>query len=162
MLNNIYNALPFFPLVFALFFNVSLFRSDNCVSETTFLVSGVVEGMNLSNGTFVPVIVKLNYSSPTVVTAEALRDRGSEGVATLVSPLVAYNTGLPVCTIFITVFFPGGTTLIAASLCLLKVMMTVLITLILGEASFGGSVRPFVLRLPRCGLPALDTLLGGA
>lgn len=107
VLDNVKDIVKFLPAVIALFFFLSVLRSAKCVTHMTFIVSGLLQGVKLSKEDFIPVLVKFNYSIPTVVTAEALSDRHSQGVAVLVAPFVDYDTGLPVCKLLADTFFPG-------------------------------------------------------
>lgn len=152
--SNINTILSFLPAVIALFFFLSVLRSDNCVTHMTFIVSGVLHGVNLSNSSFIPVVVNFNYDIPTVVTSHALTDRHSHGVAVVLAPFVDYDTGLPVCNVFVTTFFPRGNNLIVLSLCLANVYMTVLSNFLLGDLIFHNGPIPFIVRLPTCHLPA--------
>lgn len=153
---NIKDMLDFLPVVMALFFFLSLVRSDKCITHITFIVSGLLHGVNLSKEDVMPVLVKFKYAIPTIVTAHALADRHSEGVAVLLAPFVDYATGLPVCSFFMDTFFPGGNKFVVTNLCLLKVLIKVLTTFLCGEALFGKSPIPFIVRLPGCQLPKTE------
>lgn len=154
VVKNIKNIVMFLPGVLVLCTFVSFVRSSNCVTHTTFVVSGVVRGVKLRNGSFVPLIVNFNYGIPTVVTSHAVRDHGDQVVAVLMGPLVDYDTHLPICILLANTFFPRATKAIVLVLCTSNVLLTILVTHLFGHFLFGSRSMPFIVRLPPCHVPA--------
>lgn len=155
IVNNINTIVMFLPRVLVLCFFVSCVRSSKCVTHTTFVVSGLVRGVKLRNGSFVPLVVKFNYGMPTIVTAEAVRDRHSHLVAVLVLPLVDYSTHLPVCVVIVKAFFTVRChSLVVMSLCLVNVFLTIVLDHVFTDFIIGNRSAPFIVRLPPCHFPA--------
>lgn len=153
------NMVIFLPGVLLLCFFVSFVRSSNCVTHTTFVVSGVVRGVKLRKGSFVPLVVKFKYGMPTVVSSHVVRDHGTQLIAVLIGPLVSYDTHLPVCLIVVNTFFPNGTDLVLLSVCTVNVLLTMLVTHVFAGFLIGNSSDPFIVRLPPCHVPATGIIL---
>lgn len=108
-MTNINTILKFIPRVLILFLLLTVLRTYNCVTHVTFILSHVFHGFNLSNGSFVPVLVNANYNIPNVVTSEAVRGRQSHHVAVVAAAFVPYKTGIPFVTVVTNTVFNNST-----------------------------------------------------
>ena len=159
VLGGIAGTLPFFPLIFTLFFGISLFEDSGYMSRAAFLMDKIMSKVGLSGKAFIPMVMGLGCASPAIMATRTLESEKDRKITALISPLMTCGARLPIYAVFVSIFFPKNAALVTTSLYLLGIVVAILVALVLNRTSFKNDIEPFVLELPEYKLPTLSALL---
>ena len=159
ILGGVCGTLPFFPLIFTLFFGISLFEDSGYMSRAAFLMDNIMRKVGLSGKAFIPMVMGLGCSSPAIMATRTLESEKDRKITALISPLMTCGAKLPIYAAFVAIFFPKNAALVTTSLYLLGIVVAILVALVLNRTSFKNDIEPFVLELPEYKLPTLSALL---
>lgn len=159
ILGGVCGTLPFFPLIFTLFFGISLFEDSGYMSRAAFLMDNIMRKVGLSGKAFIPMVMGLGCSSPAIMATRTLESEKDRKITALISPLMTCGAKLPIYAVFVAIFFPKNAALVTTSLYLLGIVVAILVALVLNRTSFKNDVEPFILELPEYKLPTLSALL---
>ena len=159
ILGGVCGTLPFFPLIFTLFFGISLFEDSGYMSRAAFLMDNIMRKVGLSGKAFIPMVMGLGCSSPAIMATRTLESEKDRKITALISPLMTCGAKLPIYAVFVAIFFPKNAALVTASLYLLGIVVAILVALVLNKTSFKTDIEPFILELPEYKLPTLNALL---
>ena len=159
ILGGVCGTLPFFPLIFTLFFGISLFEDSGYMSRAAFLMDNIMRKVGLSGKAFIPMVMGLGCSSPAIMATRTLESEKDRKITALISPLMTCGAKLPIYAVFVSIFFPKNAALVTTSLYLLGIVVAILVALVLNRTSFKNDIEPFVLELPEYKLPTLSALL---
>lgn len=159
ILGGVAGTLPFFPLVFTLFFGISLFEDSGYMSRAAFLMDNIMCKVGLSGKAFIPMVMGLGCSSPAIMATRTLESEKDRKITALISPLMTCGAKLPIYALFVSIFFPKHRALVTTALYLLGILVAILVALVLNKTVYKTSVEPFVLELPEYRLPTLSSLL---
>ena len=67
VLGGIAGTLPFFPLIFTLFFGISLFEDSGYMSRAAFLMDKIMSKVGLSGKAFIPMVMRLGCDSTAIM-----------------------------------------------------------------------------------------------
>ena len=159
ILGGVCGTLPFFPLIFTLFFGISLFEDSGYMSRAAFLMDNIMRKVGLSGKAFIPMVMGLGCSSPAIMATRTLDSEKDRKITALISPLTTCGAKLPIYAVFVAIFFPKNAALVTTSLYLLGIVVAILVALVLNKTSFKTDIEPFILELPEYKLPTLNALL---
>lgn len=159
VLGGVCGTLPFFPLIFTLFFGISLFEDSGYMSRAAFLMDNIMRKVGLSGKAFIPMVMGLGCSSPAIMATRTLESEKDRKITALISPLMTCGAKLPIYAVFVAIFFPKNAALVTTSLYLLGIVVAILVALVLNKTSFKTDIEPFILELPEYKLPTLSALL---
>ena len=159
ILGGVCGTLPFFPLIFTLFFGISLFEDSGYMSRAAFLMDNIMRKVGLSGKAFIPMVMGLGCSSPAIMATRTLDSEKDRKITALISPLMTCGAKLPIYAVFVAIFFPKNAALVTTSLYLLGIVVAILVALVLNKTSFKTDIEPFILELPEYKLPTLNALL---
>ena len=159
ILGGVCGTLPFFPLIFTLFFGISLFEDSGYMSRAAFLMDNIMRKVGLSGKAFIPMVMGLGCSSPAIMATRTLESEKDRKITALISPLMTCGAKLPIYAAFVAIFFPKNAALVTTSLYLLGIVVAILVALALNRTSFKNDIEPFILELPEYKLPTLSALL---
>ena len=159
VLGGIAGTLPFFPLIFTLFFGISLFEDSGYMSRAAFLMDKIMCKVGLSGKAFIPMVMGLGCASPAIMATRTLESEKDRRITALISPLMTCGAKLPIYALFVAIFFPKHEALITTSLYLLGIVVAILVALVLNKTVYKTEVEPFVLELPEYRVPTLSALL---
>lgn len=159
ILGGVCGTLPFFPLIFTLFFGISLFEDSGYMSRAAFLMDNIMRKVGLSGKAFIPMVMGLGCSSPAIMATRTLESEKDRKITALISPLMTCGAKLPIYAAFVAIFFPKNAALVTTSLYLLGIVVAILVALVLNRTSFKNDIEPFILELPEYKLPTLSALL---
>ena len=159
ILGGVCGTLPFFPLIFTLFFGISLFEDSGYMSRAAFLMYNIMRKVGLSGKAFIPMVMGLGCSSPAIMATRTLESEKDRKITALISPLMTCGAKLPIYAVFVAIFFPKNAALVTTSLYLLGIVVAILVALVLNRTSFKNDIEPFILELPEYKLPTLSALL---
>ncbi|MCI5629545.1 MAG: ferrous iron transport protein B [Clostridium sp.] len=159
VLGGIAGTLPFFPLIFTLFFGISLFEDSGYMSRAAFLMDKIMSKVGLSGKAFIPIVMGLGCASPAIMATRTLESEKDRKITALISPLMTCGAKLPIYALFVAIFFPKNEALITTSLYLLGIVVAILVALVLNKTVYKTEAEPFVLELPEYKIPTLSALL---
>ncbi len=159
VLGGIAGTLPFFPLIFTLFFGISLFEDSGYMSRAAFLMDKIMSKVGLSGKAFIPMVMGMGCASPAIMATRTLESEKDRRITALISPLMTCGAKLPIYALFVAIFFPKHEALITTSLYLLGIVVAILVALVLNKTVYKAEAEPFVLELPEYRLPTLSGLL---
>ncbi len=159
ILGGVGGTLPFFPLIFTLFFGISLFEDSGYMSRTAFLMDKIMRKVGLSGKAFIPMVMGLGCSSPAIMATRTLESEKDRKITALIAPLMTCGAKLPIYAVFVAIFFPKNAALVTTSLYLLGIVVAILVALVLNKTAFKTDIEPFILELPEYKLPTLNALL---
>lgn len=159
IINSLGGALSFFPLIFVLFFGLSLFEDSGYMSRIAFLMDNLMKKVGLSGKAFIPMVMGLGCSSPAIMATRTLDNESDRKITALIAPLMTCGAKLPIYAMFVAIFFPKNQALVTTSLYLIGVFVAILVALFLKNTSINENKDPFVLELPKYNLPTLSGLL---
>ena len=159
VLGGIAGTLPFFPLIFTLFFGISLFEDSGYMSRAAFLMDKIMSKVGLSGKAFIPMVMGLGCASPAIMATRTLESEKDRKITALISPLMTCGAKLPIYDLFVAIFFPKNEALITTSLYLLGIVVAILVALVLNKTVYKTEAEPFVLELPEYKIPTLSALL---
>ena len=159
ILGGVCGTLPFFPLIFTLFFGISLFEDSGYMSRTAFLMDKIMRKVGLSGKAFIPMVMGLGCSSPAIMATRTLESEKDRKITALIAPLMTCGAKLPIYAVFVAIFFPKNAALVTTSLYLLGIVVAILVALVLNRTAFKTDIEPFILELPEYKLPTLSSLL---
>ena len=159
VLGGIAGTLPFFPLIFTLFFGISLFEDSGYMSRAAFLMDKIMSKVGLSGKAFIPMVMGLGCASPAIMATRTLERKKKKKITALISPLMTCGAKLPIYALFVAIFFPKNEALITTSLYLLGIVVAILVALVLNKTVYKTEAEPFVLELPEYKIPTLSALL---
>ena len=159
VLGGIAGTLPFFPLIFTLFFGISLFEDSGYMSRAAFLMDKIMSKVGLSGKAFIPMVMGLGCASPAIMATRTLESEKDRKITALISPLMTCGAKLPIYALFVAIFFPKNEALITTSLYLLGIVVAILVALVLYKTVYKTEAEPFVLELPEYKIPTLSALL---
>lgn len=159
ILGGIGGTLPFFPLIFTLFFGISIFEDSGYMSRTAFLMDRIMIKVGLSGKAFIPMVMGLGCSSPAIMATRTLESEKDRKITALIAPLMTCGAKLPIYALFVSIFFSKNKALVTTSLYLTGILVAILIALILNKTTYKTHVEPFILELPEYKVPTLEALL---
>lgn len=159
VLGGVAGTLPFFPLIFTLFFGISLFEDSGYMSRAAFLMDKIMCKVGLSGKAFIPMVMGLGCSSPAIMATRTLESEKDRKITALISPLMTCGAKLPIYALFVAIFFPKHKALVTTGLYLLGVVVAILVALVLNKTVYKTQAEPFVLELPEYRVPTLSALL---
>ena len=159
ILGGVCGTLPFFPLIFTLFFGISLFEDSGYMSRTAFLMDKIMRKVGLSGKAFIPMVMGLGCSSPAIMATRTLESEKDRKITALIAPLMTCGAKLPIYAVFVAIFFPKNAAIVTTSLYLLGIVVAILVALVLNRTAFKTDIEPFILELPEYKLPTLSSLL---
>ena len=159
VLGGIAGTLPFFPLIFTLFFGISLFEDSGYMSRAAFLMDRIMYKVGLSGKAFIPMVMGLGCSSPAIMATRTLESEKDRKITALISPLMTCGAKLPIYALFVSIFFPKHEAIVTTSLYLLGIVVAILVALVLNKTVYKTQAEPFVLELPEYRVPTLSALL---
>ncbi|MGL5329660.1 MAG: ferrous iron transport protein B [Peptostreptococcaceae bacterium] len=158
ILGGISGTLPFFPLIFTLFFGISIFEDSGYMSRTAFLMDKIMSKVGLSGKAFIPMVMGLGCSSPAIMATRTLESDKDRKITALIAPLMTCGAKLPIYALFVAIFFPNNEALVTTSLYLVGIVFAILVALVLNKTIFKAEVEPFILELPEYKVPTLEAL----
>ena len=156
VLGGVAGTLPFFPLIFTLFFGISLFEDSGYMSRAAFLMDKIMYRVGLSGKAFIPMVMGLGCSSPAIMATRTLESEKDRKITALISPLMTCGAKLPIYALFVSIFFPKHEALVTTGLYLLGIVVAILVALVLNKTVYKTQAEPFVLELPEYRVPTLS------
>lgn len=159
------SVLVFVPLMFTLYFLVSLLEDSGYMARAAFVMDRMMSALGLHGKTAVSMIISSGCNVAGILSARTLENRKDRLVSILISPFISCSARLPVYALFASAFFGDKKAgvfsvsgLVIFSLYVLGIVVAVVIGKIFSKTLLKEEKSYFVMELPPYRLPTLKGL----
>lgn len=145
----------FIPIIFALFFVLSLLEDSGYMARGAFIMDKYMRMLGLPGKAFVPLLVGFGCTVPAVMATRTLDNKRDRILAVFMAPFMSCGARMPVYALFAAAFFPKNGQIVVFSLYIIGIILSVLTGLMLKKTLFRGESSPFVMELPIYHAPRL-------
>ncbi len=148
------SVLSFFPLVFLLFFALSVLEDVGYMARVAVLMESIMRKFGLPGKAVIPLILGLGCNVPAVMATRTLEDERDRLVAMFVNPFIPCSARLSVISFLAGTFFSSNHALVALSVYLIAILVALLSAWLVGRFVVKGEESPFVIELPEYLIPS--------
>ena len=152
-------VLSFFPLVFLLFFALSILEDIGYMARVAVLMEGIMRKFGLPGKSVIPLILGLGCNVPAVMATRTLEDERDRLVTMFVNPFIPCSARLSVISFLSGTFFTSHHALVALSVYLIAISVALLSALIISHFVIRGEESPLIIELPEYLIPSWKTVL---
>ena len=152
-------TLTFIPVIFFVFFFLSLLEASGYMARAAFVVDKVMRWLGLPGKSFVPMIVGFGCNVPAIMAARILDSDRDKLLTVVMTPFMSCSARLAIYAVFVAAFFPTGGANVVFSLYLMGIVMAVSTGFLLRRTLLRGDSSPLILELPVYHKPSLSRLL---
>ena len=152
-------VLTFVPLIFTLFFCLSLLDGTGYMARVAFIMDPVMRRAGLSGKGVMPMIMGFGCAVPAIMGAKALDSEKDRKIAIMVTPFLMCGAKLPIMALFAALFFPENAANVIFSLYIAGVIVAILMAKVLSKTTFKNEESSFLLELPPYRIPDMKTVL---
>ena len=149
----------FVPVVFCMFFALSILEDSGYMARAAFLADRLMRWMGLPGKSFVPMLVGFGCSVPAILATRTLESKRDRFLTVFMIPFMSCGAKLPVYAAFAVVFSPESPWRMMVALYLVGVVLGTLSGLALKRTLFRGEPAHFIMELPPYHLPRLKHIL---
>ena len=158
VLNGIGTVLGFVPLIFFLYFTISILEDSGYMARAAFVMDRAMRKMGLTGRSIISMILGFGCNVPAVYSTRAIPDEGDRVIATIVNPLMLCSARLTVFAMLAFAFFRNISGDIILSLYLIGIILALLLALLFRRIFYKGRISPFILELPQYQMPTLRSV----
>lgn len=156
-------VLTFVPLMFLLYFFLSILEESGYMSRVAFLMDKIMRGLGLNGKSFVPMVVGFGCTVPAIYATRTLEDENSRKLTAALTPFMSCGARLPVYGLFTAAFFGQKAGLIVMSLYMFGIIMAIIVGLFLKRfKEFKGENKALLIELAPYRIPSLKTIIKSA
>lgn len=145
----------FVPIIFALFFVLSLLEDSGYMARGAFIMDKYMRMLGLPGKAFVPLLVGFGCTVPAVMATRTLENKRDRILAVFMAPFMSCGARMPVYALFAAAFFPKNGQIVIFALYVIGILLSVLTGIMLKKTLFKGESSPFVMELPIYHAPRL-------
>lgn len=146
----------FVPLMFAIFFMISLLEDSGYMARAAFLGDRLMRKIGLDGRVIMPLIMGFGCNLPSLAATRTLPNPRQRIVTVLITPYTSCAARLTIYLMIARIFFPQHTGTIIFGLYMLSIVMVVLGALVLRPIFTRGEAQaPLMLVLPPYGMPRI-------
>lgn len=149
----------FVPIIFAMFFALSILEDSGYMSRAAFVVDKIMHFIGLPGKAFVSMIIGFGCTVPAIMSTRTLDSEKDRKLAIFMSPFMSCGARLPVYVLVGAAFFPHSSGLMVFSLYMTGIILAMLTGFMLTKTLYRGEVSHFIIELPPYHLPNLRQLL---
>ena len=158
VLNGLGTVLSFVPIIFFLYFALSLLEDSGYMARVAFVTDRAMRKVGLSGRAVISMIIGFGCNVPAVYSTRAIPDEGDRLIATVVNPLMLCSARLTVFSMLAYAFFRKAAGSVILSLYLLGLLLAVAVAMLLRKAYLRGRSSPLILELPLYQRPTLRSI----
>jgi len=152
-------VLTFVPLMFFLYFFLSLLEESGYMARAAFVMDRVMNSLGLNGKAFIPMILGFGCNVPAIYATRALEKESDRKLTAVMVPFMSCGARLPIYALFTAVFFATHKAIVVLSLYVLGIIIAFAVGLILRKTEqFKSDKTPLLLELPPYRLPSLHML----
>lgn len=153
-------VLTFVPIIFILFFLLSLIEDIGYLARAAFVIDRVMyKLMGLSGKSFIPMILGFGCGVTGIMATRTLANE-SDRISTMMAvPFISCSARVPIYALFTAAFFtdPLVQTEITFGLYILGMIIAVIVAKVLKSTVFSEESAPFIMELPPYRIPTLKS-----
>lgn len=149
------SVLTFTPLIFILFFIISLLEDSGYLARTVVLVDRLFHKFGISGCTFIPMILGFGCNVPAIMATRTIHNKKERLIAIFINPFMSCGARLPVYVLFTSIFFPRYTSYIVMFLYLFGVLTALAASFVLSKIIPSPERSTLIIELPPYRLPTL-------
>ncbi len=138
----------FIPIVFMMFFLLSLLEDSGYMSRAAFVMDRMLRAIGLPGKAFIPMLVGFGCTIPAVMATRTLDSKRDRFLTIFMAPFMSCGARLPVYALFTAAFFPRWAGAVVFSIYAFGIVLAVLTGLLLRNTIFKGERSNFVMELP--------------
>lgn len=154
VINGLGSVLVFIPIIFILFFLISLMEDTGYLSRTIILVDTFFRKFGISGQTFVPMILGFGCNVPAIMAIRSIKNRKERLIATFINPFMSCSARLPVYVLFTSIFFPHHGALIIMFLYSFGVVTAFITSFILSKLIQDTTCSTLLVEMPPYRIPS--------
>ena len=159
VLNGIGTVLSFVPIIFALFFSLSILEDSGYMARAAFIMDRVMRKFALTGRTIISMILGFGCNVPAIYSTRAIPDEKDRLTAIMINPLMLCSARLTALSLMAYAFFGGMAGDAIFSLYAIGIGLAILMALFIRKVVFKGVKSPFILEMPPYQVPTLRTVL---
>lgn len=152
-------VLTFVPLIFTLFFCLSLLDGTGYMARVAFIMDPIMRRAGLTGKGVMPMIMGFGCAVPAIMGSKALDSEKDRRIAILVTPFLTCGAKLPIMALFAALFFPENATNVVFSIYIAGIVVSILMAKVLNKTVFKDEESTFLLELPPYRIPDMKTVV---
>ncbi|MFN4131653.1 MAG: ferrous iron transport protein B [Caldimicrobium sp.] len=157
ILGGVGTVLTFLPLVFIMFFFITLLEASGYLPRVAFLLDPLTHRVGLHGQSLIPLILGFGCNVPALLATRTLQNKFDRLLVMAMIPFMSCQARLVVFSFFALTFFTYPTLLIL-SLYILGIFFAFLTGLVLRKTLFKSELTHFLMDLPPYRFPSLNIL----
>ncbi|MGM0460821.1 MAG: Fe(2+) transporter permease subunit FeoB [Fibrobacterota bacterium] len=145
----------FIPIIFMLFFMLSLLEDSGYMARGAFIMDRLMRYLGLPGKAFIPLLVGFGCTVPAIMSTRTLDSRRDKILTIFMAPFMSCGARLPVYALFAAAFFPTNGQNVVFAIYLIGMIIAVLTGLLLKSTLFKNVSAPFIMELPPYHAPRL-------
>lgn len=151
-------VLEFVPLIFILFFFISLLEDSGYMARVALVMDRIMESVGLNGKAFIPMLIGFGCNVPGIMAARTIETPKERLLTILISPLMSCSAKLPIYALFVGVFFVKYKAFVVLSLYVTGIVVALILAKIFSKTILKGETTLFVIELPPYRLPQIKGL----
>ncbi len=153
------SVLTFTPLIFILFFFISLLEDSGYLARTVIMLDRIFHKFGVSGQTFLPMILGFGCNVPAIMATRTIQNKKERLIAIFINSFMSCSARLPVYVLFTSIFFPQNSALVIMFLYLGGILVGLLVSLILSKIIKMDGQTALIIELPPYRLPVLRNVV---
>ena len=152
--------LTFLPIIFMLFFLLSLIEDIGYLARAAFVIDRVMyKLMGLSGKAFIPMILGIGCGVTGIMSTRTLSNESDRISTMLAVPFISCSARAPIYALFTAAFFNDSLTqaVVTFSLYILGMIVAIIVAKVLKTSVFADDATPFIMELPPYRIPTLKS-----
>jgi ferrous iron transport protein B len=152
----------FFPVIFSLFFFISLLESSGYMARAAFVMDRIMRAMGLPGKAFIPMLMGFGCTVPAIMATRNLENKRDKILSVFMVPFMSCGARLPVYMLFATAFFPYNAQNVIFALYAIGILFALITGFLLKGFVYKGNLTPFIMELPQYHRPKIKTAVRNA
>jgi ferrous iron transport protein B len=151
IISGVGSVVIFLPQILLLFFFIGLLEDTGYMARVAFMMDQTMRRVGLHGRAFIPLLSSFACAIPGIMATRTIESPKDRLVTTLVAPLMTCSARLPVYTLLIAAFLPGGPqakALAMTGLYALGVVSAIAVAFVLKRTMLKSETPALILELP--------------
>ena len=148
----------FLPNILILFLCLALLEDSGYMARVAYVMEGVMSRLGLSGKAFIPMLLGFGCTVPAIMASRALENKRDRFKVMLVTPFMSCNARLTIYILFSEMFFGDNAMLVAYSMYLIGIAVTIIVSAVLHLLDRKKSVNYLMIELPEYKMPDTRTV----
>ncbi|MBT3268955.1 ferrous iron transport protein B [Candidatus Poribacteria bacterium] len=151
IISGVGSVIIFLPQILLLFFFIGMLEDTGYMARVAFMMDQTMRRVGLHGRAFIPLLSSFACAIPGIMATRTIESPKDRLVTTLVAPLMTCSARLPVYTLLIAAFLPGGAqakALAMTGLYVLGVASAIVVAFVLKRTMLKSETPALILELP--------------